>query len=146
MTKIDDTTLLNLVANQPEVLMATAPGYLRVDLTPFFDNPENLMVGTSAGVVLFALKDPGIYEMHYLFTSRLRGPDALRAIKDAIRQLFTYREACAIVGSTPRENRAARAMNRALGGRPVGESVDSLGRNCIIYILERATWVRLSGA
>lgn len=142
----DDIDLLNTVANSPEVLLASAPGYALIELAAFFDNPRNLMVGNAKGVVLFGFQRPGVYDMHYLFTDKMRGPDALRAAKDAIRQLFTYRDVHAIVGATPRDNRAARAMNRALGGRPAGESVDSLGRSCVTYILERETWVRLSGA
>lgn len=146
MTYEHERLVLNLVANQPEVLVQIAPGYLAVDLAPFFDKPGNLMLGDERGVVLFSFRGDSTYRMDYLLTNSLRGPAALRAIKTAIRALFTYREAYAITGQTPRDNRPARAMNRALGGRPYGVSVDSQGRHCIDYVLERARWVRLSGA
>jgi hypothetical protein len=146
MTDPDDIELLNRVAAQPEVLAQVAPGYLSLDLTAFFDNPANIMLGDERGIVLFVALGNGVYGMHYLLTRSLRGPAALRAIKSAISDVFTYHGAHAITGATPRENRAARAVNRALGGHPIGVSEDSLGRPCINYMLERATWVRLSGA
>jgi len=133
--------LLNRVANSPDVIRGIAPGYLAIDLKAFFDDPSNIMIGDDRGVVLFIPKAPGHYDMHYLLTNSLRGPAALRAIKAAISELFTYHDACVITGSTPRENLAARRMNRALGGRPYGVSVDSQGRDCIDYVLERAKWV-----
>jgi hypothetical protein len=138
--------LLNRIANQPEVRQNIAPGYEAIDLSLFFNSPANVMIGDERGVVLFAPIKPGLYEMHYLMTNSTRGPAALRAIKAAIRALFTYYPAYAITGSTPRDNFAARAVNRALGGRPIGVSTDTSGRCCIDYVLERATWVRLSGA
>lgn len=142
----DDKALLNRIANAPEVLSHTAPGHLAVDLSSFFNDPRNVMVGDERGVVLFAYQEAGRYEMHYLLTKSLRGKAALHAIKEALRALFTYHHASAITGATPRENLAARAVNRALGGRPYGVCTDSLGRDCICYVLERATWVALSGA
>lgn len=141
-----DPALLNRVANQPEVLAGIAPGYLAIDLAAFFDGPGNVMAGDERGVVLFVFQGDGAYDMHYLFTSSMRGAAALRLIRSSISDLFTYYHAHAITGQTPRDNRAARAINRALGGRPFGVSVDSQGRDCINYVLERATWVRLSGA
>ena len=145
MNRADAGALLNRIANQPEVLAGIAPGYLAIDIAAFLDKPSNLMLGDERGVVLFSFLGDSTYQMDYLLTSSLRGPDALRAIKRAIAALFTHRQAHAIIGQTPRDNRPARAMNRALGGRPYGVSVDSQGRHCIDYVLERATWVRLSG-
>lgn len=136
--------LLNRVANRPDILAAVAPGFKHIDLAPFFNHPKNVMLGNSRGVLLFAWKGNGVYEMHYLFTGIMRGRDALRATKMALRAMFTKHCATAICGATPRENRAARAMNRALGARPTGVSTDSLGRACIDYILERDTWAALS--
>lgn len=123
-----------------------APGYLRVDMAAFFDKPGNLMLGDERGVVLFSFLGDSTYQMDYALTSSLRGRDAMQAIRTAIAALFTHHNAHAIIGLTPRTNRAARAVNRALGGRPYGVSVDSQGRDCIKYVLERATWVHLSGA
>jgi hypothetical protein len=142
----NDADLLNCVANQPEILAEIAPGYLRIDLAPFLDKPGNLMLGDERGLVLFSFLGDSTYQMDYLLTSSLRGKNAMRAIRTAISALFTQHQAHAITGQTPRDNRPARAINRALGGRPYGVSVDSQGRHCIDYVLERATWVRSSGA
>lgn len=142
----DRIALLNMVANQPEILPEVAPGYAEVNLAPFFDNPRNIMIGDERGLLLFGHLGNDEYEIHYLLTCHLRGPRALFAIKKALSYMFTYRNASAIRGSTPRENRAARAMNRALGARPIGESTDSAGRACINYLLERATWAISSAA
>lgn len=142
---MEKAELLNWVANRPEVLAGAAPGYEGLDLSAFFDDPRNMMFGDEKGVILFQWCAPGVYEIHYLFTALLRGAAALRVIRAALRVMFTYRDATAIVGATPRENRAARAINRALGARPTGVSVDSQGRDCITYALERSTWAISSG-
>lgn len=141
---MEQRDLLNYVANQPEVISALAPDYLSVDLSPFFRQPRNIMIGTEKGVVLFGWLGDDVYEMHYLLTHELRGCSALLFVKSSLRTMFTSRFASAICGITPRENRAARAMNRALGARPIGVSTDSIGRACINYVLERATWAKLS--
>ncbi len=138
--------LVNSIANRPEVLPFIAPGYVSVDLRAFFDRPGNLMVGNALGVILFGNLGDGIYSCHFLLTNKLRGPDACRAIKMAFSSLFTYKDCIAITGLIPRENRASRAMVRALGCRPIGEISDMYGRPCISYMLERKTWVTLSGA
>lgn len=138
--------MVNTVANQPEVLRWVAPGADRVDLSAFFDKPDNLMLGNELGVVLFGHMTEGFYCVHFLLTDALRGPDALRAIKLAFNSLFTYRNCVAITGLIPRENRASRAMVRAIGCRLIGQTTDAHGRACNSYIMERATWVTLSGA
>ena len=145
MSKASDAALLNTVVNTSEVLMNVAPGYAELDVSQHLEKPENFIVGSRKGLVLFNKLDQGYYEIHYLLTSQLRGRERFQLIRDAIWQLFTYRDCYAIVGPTPRENRAARAMNRALGGTPIGAKVDNLGRACIIYKLERKTWLLLSG-
>jgi hypothetical protein len=147
MTELEQQIrLLNDVANQPEVLAWVAPGHERIDLRAFFDRPGNLMLGNPLGVVLFGNLGDALYSCHFLFTAKMRGPDALRAIKMAFSSLFTYKDCVAITGLIPRENRASRAMVRALGCRPIGETTDMYGRPCISYMLERKKWVISSGA
>lgn len=136
--------LLNHVVNQPEVLAEIAPGYERVDLSRFFDHPRNMMCGDERGVLLFAYRGQDVYELHYCFTAQLRGRAALQAVRAALKTVFTRHNAVAICGATPRDNRAARMMNRALGARPIGVSVDIHGRTCINYVLERVRWAKSS--
>lgn len=151
--KAEQKQLLNSVMNAPDVLPFVAPGFMVVDGSAFLDQPGCYIFGDDRGLVLFKKVDEGhegfeggVYEMHYLLTYRMRGAAGMRRIREAIADLFTKVDACAITGATPRDNFSARAVNRALGGRPCGTTIDSLGRDCIIYILERATWAHLSGA
>lgn len=144
--KTEQVQMLNTIANQPEILPFVAPGYWRVDMADFFERPGNMMLGNDRGVVLFAPMGEGLYNCHFLFTSSMRGADALKAIKMAFSSLFTYRNCVAITGLIPRENRASRAMARALGCRPIGFATDDQGRPCISYMMERTRWVTLSGA
>lgn len=136
--------LLEHVANHPDVLRFVAPGYQHIDLSCFFTNEANVMFGDHRGLLLFLAQPDHTFEMHWLLTEAIRGRSALLMAKNAIKTMFTNFDACAITGSTPREYRAARTMNRALGGVPTGVSTDSTGRPCINYRLERVTWAKSS--
>lgn len=138
--RVLDSATLDAVANDPSVLPGLAPGYDAVSLAAFFDRPGNLAFGDRDGAVLLGNRGDGVYEIHYLLTERRRGKAAAELIAEAVATLFTEHDATAICGETPREYRAARMMNRAHGGRPVGVSTDSHGRPCITYMLDRATW------
>lgn len=138
--------LLNYVVNQPEVLRGVAPGMLSVDMSGFFNSPDALIFGDEHGVVIFSYVGDGIYEGHYLLTDTLSRKRAMARFRGAIRALFTDHNASVINGVTPRDNKAARFVNRALGFHPVGTATDTMGRPCIKYRLERETWVRQSAA
>jgi len=133
-------SILNHVVNQPEIRAAVAPGFANLDMERFFDNPDNVMIGDMDGIVLFGGFGEGRYTIHFLFTEETRGPDALREIREAIKIMFTQFHAVAIYGETPRDNRACRAMGRALGFVPIGDGVDAFGRPTKSYVLERALW------
>lgn len=136
--------LLNRVLNAPEVILGHAPGLSDLDLSGFAELPGSVVFGDRNGLMLFQYMGDGQYTMHYGLTKRLQGSARMTFIRAAIDDLFTENGASAIVGSTPRVNVLARIVNRALGGRPYGVSVDLQGRDCIDYVLERATWVKLS--
>lgn len=140
----DYPAMLNYVANHPDVLRYVAPGYRALDLSTFFDVKENVMFGDTRGLILFLYQPDHTYKMHWLLTEAIRGRQALLMARNAIATMFTNYDCCAITGSTPRENRAARMMNRALGGLPTGVSKDSQGRHCIDYRLERVQWATSS--
>lgn len=137
--------LLNAIVNRPEILAQVAPGRASVDMSPFFTNPLNLLVGNEHGVVIFIHLGEGFYSCHMLLTETLRGRDALTALRMSFTALFTNRNCVAITGLIPRENRASRAIVRALGCRPIGSALDATGRASISYIMERETWATLSG-
>lgn len=137
--------LLNGLANLPDILPNIAPGSTSIDLTEFLQRPGSLTIGDERGVVCFINMGEAFYSAHWLFAPRFRGAHALNTIKAAFSSLFTYREAVAITGLIPRENRASCVVARALGCRRIGESKDFHGRSCISYIMERSRWVTLSG-
>jgi hypothetical protein len=143
VTLADRIFLLNTLMNDPAVLAEMAPGYAAVDMTPFFQNPANVMLGDENGVVLFVLAEPGIYEGHFVFPRRRR--DILAVCREHLRTMFTVHGAQAIHGFTPIGNRAARALSHALGFANLGHSSDSSGRSCVKYVLERTKWERSSG-
>lgn len=134
--------LVNTLANQEQNLEASAPGFTDIDLSAFVENPENIVVGNSDGVALFAMvhDNPPTYEGHYLFNKETTGHDALELAREMLRAAFTKRGVEVIVGSVPLENKAVRAFTHALGFTPVGESVDTLGRSCVTYRMERKQW------
>lgn len=137
--------MLRHVANQPEVISGIAPGYEQLDCRRFFDNSDNVMLGDERGLALFFSRGGGVYEAHYLFTKVMRGRDAFLRCKAALKFMFTRHAASLICGSTPRENRAARAMNRVLGAQPVGVSVGKSGGAYIRYALRRDDFERRFG-
>ena len=148
---MDAIEVLNAIANDEDVREGCAPGYHDIDLSKFFDDARNVCFlyqseysGAWQGALLFRYKIYDIYEGHYLCTATLRGKEALQFVKRSLKTMFLEYGASAIVGDTPRDNRAARAMNRALGARPIGKSTDSLGRACISYVLERKKWATSS--
>lgn len=138
------TSHLVAALNCPDILQALLPGFSRVDNISFFDDPHNVAFGDERGVIACFYVGAGVYEWHYLLTSAIRGKDALHFAREVIHAMFTRHDARAIRGSTPRDNRAARIMNRALGAVPVGKSVDSFGRDCIDYLLDRDKWATFS--
>lgn len=140
MITLDD---LNALVNHPDIAPHVAPGYCELDLRAFYERPDSLIVGDVFGVIIMApLAEDGLYGWHWLLTPMIRGAGALRLGREALKAAFTTPGVRAICGATPREFRAARLMNRALGARPIGESIDAYGRPCINYLLERETWAK----
>jgi hypothetical protein len=137
--------LLAYLANHDDIRPQVAPGLAHVDVGEH-DVPGLQVFGDETGAVMFSPvpEDPGVYEMHYLFTRSVRGRAALNRIRAAITLMFTEHHATAICGAVPREHRASRVMSRALGARPIGSHTDYFGRACILYVIERASWVVLS--
>lgn len=138
---------LNRLANHPNILPELAPGHEWCTLEKLYHHPATLIVGDNLGVIVMTCSDnAGILVWHWLLTPCMRGAKALALGRAALTKAFANPEIRAISGATPRSNRAARLMNRALGARPIGYTTDTAGRDCIIYILERAQWEALSGA
>lgn len=142
---IEQCRILMQLANDPAILPGLAPGYDHVDLSSFFDNDKNVMLGDLDGAALFAHRDwqPGVYEGHYLLhPGRIYNVALCRSF---LNTMFTEHPAQAIWGATPTENRAARALSRLLGFAPRGTSLLPSGRLCVTYVLERDSWEKSSG-
>lgn len=134
---------LNRLANHPSILPEIAPGYEWCSLEKLYRHPGTVIVGDNLGVILMADADnSGVIMWHWLLSPRARGVKALTLGRVALKQAFANPKNHAICGITPRSNRAARLMNRALGARPIGHATDTAGRECIAYILERESWAR----
>lgn len=137
---------VNELANMPDIAPYLAPAYCNLDLSKFFENPDNICILKARGAMLFgAVQDgpPGFYDTHYLFPRQAAAIN-LTAARACVAEMFDRHGARVLCGNTPRENRAARYINRALGSVPMGMGIDSQGRPCIFYVLERATWATLS--
>lgn len=135
---------LDELANHPDVHEAIAPRAVKLALGLLFEDPRNIIVGNKLGGVLLVYVAPGIYQWHYLMTTALSGRAKLALAREALRTAFTVYGAHAIHGSTPRDFRAARWFNRALGASPTGTSIDGAGRECIDYRLDQGTWASLA--
>jgi len=138
-----DAELLNRVANRPEILRSIAPGWSAVDLSLYTLHPRTYLFGDDDGVVLYVMRGHRTWDVHFLLTDALRGKNAIQRIKESLETMFTTHGALCIFGSTPRDNRACRAMGRALGARPIGVSIDYFGRASLDYVLERDQWIGL---
>lgn len=130
---------IHAAANHPDVLPHSAPGFDSVDLAYFYTLNLNKAFGDARGVILLAYQGDNTYEWHWVLTPAIRGAAALYFGKTVLREMFTRHNACAIEGLVPRDHRAARLMNRALGARPV-----CYGSATILYRLERSEWADFS--
>lgn len=133
---------LNYLANQPDVLPFISRDARRLDLDWVYKRPGSYVLGHKSlpGAVVFLLNEPGVYECHYLAP----GHGGLRLARMAVDWLFTFTDAQAIIGNTPRDNLAARLTNRWLGGSAVSERYLD-GYWTVQYELTRDKWASLQG-
>jgi hypothetical protein len=123
-------------------LEVLAPGVGRLNAEPFYANPDNvgLATGDDRALALFSYLGHDVYEAHLICDEPWRGKEAVRFGAAAVGLVFTACNASAIAACIPELNRRSRRVCRAIGGTPVADTIDSLGRRCIRYRLERATW------
>lgn len=139
---------LNNLANHPDISPGLGPLYSDLDLSGFFKREGNVAIFKGDGAMLFAeippsvAPRPGWYDVHYLFP-RKGGRANLDAARSCIDEMFAKHNARVLCGNTPASNRAARFINRALGAVPMGQGIDTQGRLCTFYVLERAAWTPL---
>ena len=144
----DAIDLTNFLGNMPSILAEIAPGCSFIDFSREFRNPRTCIIGDRAGAILMQHLDgpdewADAFGAHFLLTPQLRGKKALDFCRDVADIMFTMRGASLIAGAIPVGHRGSRVMTRALGGTPIGESIDAYGRRCINYVMERVRWVEL---
>ena len=120
-----------------------APGYDKFDLTDLVKDRKNIVLRCGPAFAVFVHVKDAEYEGHYLFPPEIRGKKAVSAAKKLLDEVFTKHSAVLIHGLTPRDNRAARVINRALGFSPVGASRNASDQECIHYVLEAEKWAHL---
>jgi hypothetical protein len=106
---------INAVANHPEV-RPWVGGAGPIDMTPVVADLRNVLLMGQGGGLLFVNLDPGLYEVHTQFVPEARGPQALLAVLDALRWMFTRTDCMEIVTRVPDGNLAAAALVKKIGG------------------------------
>lgn len=126
-----------------EFIDVLAPGVGAVDAKPFYAGAGNVGFKTpdGNGYVLFRyLGLRGVYDVHLICRPKVTKPiDIGRA---GVALMFTHWNANAISTLIAKANRPSRVAARAIGGRPIGDSTDDLGRQCTAYVLRRDEWAR----
>lgn len=136
---------LNAAVNTPGVKeFVVPPEFDSLDMTSFVDDPDNVVLRYGDAVLMFRRMWGYVFEAHYLFPPSVRGSAAVLAAKKMLETMFTTYRASAIHGHTPRENRAARVMNRRLGLTPSGAVPNLNEPDTVHYVLERKTWAHSS--
>lgn len=124
MHRIFNPDILNDVINHPEIFpFVTVENMESVDMSVFFDSPDNICLMSEGGGFVCAYVDEGIYEIHSLFLPRYRGRYALKAAQEGIAYMFEIIGATKLIGYTPVENKAARRFNRLVGMKIKGLTV-----------------------
>lgn len=136
---------INGVFNRPEVLASVAPGFQRLDFSELYSATDSFAFYEDGVLGLFTREDEG-FEAHAVSLHTKPGKDAVSAAKRMLDRVFTVSGAPAIKARIPRENRASRVFCRATGFTPSGDCRDALGRECVMYTLERRAWEMLSAA
>lgn len=107
---------INIVANHPAV-RPWLGGQGTLDLTPLVADSRNYLLMNGDGGVLFQFLEPGLYEAHTQFLPSCRGAEAVQAVKDALRWMFTRTDAIEIVSKVPAGNKGALGLVRAIHGQ-----------------------------
>jgi hypothetical protein len=107
------------IGNDPAVLPFVVPaGVEKIDLTPFFNSPENIGILYRDCAFLVHQMEPGIYEVHSLALPHVRGAYVYAAASLSIRFMFFATGAMELLTRVPEGNVAATALSRKVGFSP----------------------------
>lgn len=117
IARTDHPAVLNSIANHPAV-RPWMGGDGPVDLTAIVTDPMNVVLATEEGGFIARNLHDGRYEVHALFDPAARHQHAVRAMRIALRVMFTQTDAVELYAAIPYRNRAARALARIAGFEP----------------------------
>lgn len=132
------TDLVTQLANAPDTLANN--GVSRIDMTHFFDDPANQVIGDARGAIVFVLGPHRTAEAHYLLAQQTRGAAALHQCRAILAQAFHDLPIDTVTGTIPVSLPHACRMTALLGFTRHGTSTDLSGRPCVVYTLERSQW------
>lgn len=123
MIRVYSPQPLNDIINHPDVLpFVTVEDIDYVDMSFFFESPENVCLLDEGGGFICVYIGNDIYEVHSHFLPEYRGLHAIRMAKESIAYMKSI-GAKKLIGYTPVENRAARRFNRLVGMKVAGLTV-----------------------
>lgn len=110
---------------------------LPVNMGNVFWHHRNVFFTSEVGGMWFEYAGNHVFDCHFLFIPGSGGKAIKTAAQAMLSEMFTNREARAIRGYPPRDNRAVRVMGTSLGFQKIDEPLitDDLGRECETYEL-----------
>lgn len=99
----------------------------------WLNNPMNIVISYGDNFGLFTFIRPGVYEGHYLFTTR--GKAMISIAKNILDEIFNY--AKLIQGITPKKKRHILILNRRLGFQSYGDIDAPLDGPSELFILTK---------
>lgn len=106
---------INSIVNDPDV-RPWVGGFGPLDLSATVANPANVLLMGQGGGLMFIQLEPGLYEVHTQFLPDARGQNALTAVLDALRWMFTRTDCVEVVTRVPDGNAAAAALVKRING------------------------------
>jgi hypothetical protein len=138
----EDATLHNYIANHAAVRPTIGYHEGETDFSPLFDTENRhlyRLLSDGIGVaMLFEWSAPGVWQTHTMALPHLRGAHCVKAMKAMLHHMATVEGARMVWGQTPTELRAARMLNRLIGGADAGTGFDAMGTPVTYYTWEPA--------
>lgn len=143
-----NASFINRVANHPDVRpFVHWPRDRDVDLTPYVDNPNNVLLQGEFGGMLMIQHLAGCYEIHTQVMPEGRGGWALEMAHDCVEYLFTRTNACEVFTRVPQGNIAALALTKACGARMEQRVTQKFGGEVVtldIYGGRLQDWIKVA--
>jgi hypothetical protein len=97
-----DAKEINEIVNHPDIFPhVTVPGVEFIDVGPQLEDPRNVLLMTEGGGIFCLWQDFGIYECHIHFLKPFRGVNAILAIEEASKWMFTHTDCLTLWARVP---------------------------------------------